>query len=188
MMKNSVKYILTVISCLVLVGMIMAAVSRAADSASLTMTITPGTVSVVVSAASFDYGAVPLGSAKTSTNFVATNNGNVTEDFLIKGSNATYNEAPGEANRCPNVNVQDVCVWSLSNSPGADAYRYTYTPAGGSETNLSSSNQTLASNVIAGAASSFNLKFYTPTQAGSQTALGKSYSTNVTVSAVWAGQ
>ncbi len=125
------RFIIVSVLAVSLIGVFLGAVSRAAESASLLVTVTPGTISVSVNAASFDYGAMPLGSAKTSTSFVATNNGNVSENFLIKGADAVYAETAGEAAKCANKSVLDNCVWSLFGSPGTDSYRYTFTPAGG---------------------------------------------------------
>ncbi|MBI4359040.1 MAG: hypothetical protein HY577_00390 [Candidatus Nealsonbacteria bacterium] len=184
----SKKSFLSVVASSILTGVVVAGIILAAESTSLLVTVTPGTISVTVSAASYDYGAMPLGSAKSSSSFVVTNNGNVNENFLIKGSDATYTEASGEATKCASTAAQDNCNWALSSAPGIDSYRYTFTPAGGAETNLTAANQTLASNVAPSAATSFALKFYTPTTAGAETALGKPYSTNVTIAAVWAGQ
>jgi len=75
------------------------------DTAVVSATVTPQNISVSVSPTSVDYGTLPLSttdlnrSMAESVVITASNNGNVTEDFNIRGSNSTD--------------------WTLSSSPDA---------------------------------------------------------------------
>lgn len=65
----------------------------AADTAGVSATVTPQLISVSVSPGSVAYGTVPLSQTDVAPSpdsvITATNNGNVTEKFEIKGANST---------------------------------------------------------------------------------------------------
>ena len=149
------------------------------DTAHVSATVTMEEISISVAIPegypmAVDYGemtlsaeAVPTAYAPDTYSYLRVeNNGNVAEDLLIKGANATCG----------------VGTWILSETPGADQYCHLYglgqTP--GSYSPLSASASTLGTNVTVGGIVDFNVKIQTPT---SSTVSGQ-YSTTVTVLAV----
>src|SRR3989344_2715698 len=61
-----------------------------ADTQSVTATVTPKNISVTVSLGSVDYGTVAINTESAPSAIItASNNGNVTENFNIRGSNST---------------------------------------------------------------------------------------------------
>jgi hypothetical protein len=99
---------LFVITILVLTGMVVSVVSYAADTASVTATVTARNISVTVSDGSIAYGNVGVsGTASTTSDGLddsqtATNNGNVSETFNIIGT--------------------DSGDWTLESAIGSDQY------------------------------------------------------------------
>ncbi len=92
-MKN-IKQFIAVVGILGLTGMLVGSPSFAVTSA-VTATVTVRNVSITLSQSSFAYGTMDLNTASSSVSLfsgagiVATNNGNVTEDFDIYGANTT---------------------------------------------------------------------------------------------------
>lgn len=100
---------------------------------------------------------------------IATNTGNIAEDFKISGS--------------------DSAAWTLSSSSGADAYVHRFctascgtyaSPTTGNFTALTTSLSTLASNVSTSGTQTFDLMLTTPTSSATYTA----QTVNVTVTAI----
>lgn len=167
------KSLIASITILGLVGMVVGMAVKAADTAPISCTVTPGVISVTVAPTSVAYGAMPLGDNETSGTITATNNGGVTEDLDIIGSDATY----------------DIYAWDIEDTPGTDVYAHKFTPAGGSETPLSETDddgyKALATDIAAAGTQDFDLTIYTPTAEGTQTQYGDEYSTTVTILATW---
>jgi glutamate synthase domain-containing protein 3 len=148
-----------------------------AAQVSATVTLQGYLISVVISEGyptAVEYGvmlpnteAVPTAYIPDTYSYLRVeNNGNVAEDVLIKGANAT-------------------CVtgtWILAATPGADQYSHLYgvgqTP--GSYSTLDTLAKNLSNNVTVGGTVDFNVKIQTPTNS---TVYGQ-YSTTVTVLAV----
>ncbi|MBT4350011.1 hypothetical protein HOD19_04550 [bacterium] len=105
---RSILSFLSIISILVLTGMVVGVVSFAADTAAVTATVTARNISVTVSDGSIAYGNVGVGGTASTTSSgvdnsqTATNNGNVSETFNIIGSDST--------------------AWTLESSTGANQY------------------------------------------------------------------
>jgi len=154
MQKITPKKFITLIAVLGLGGMIIAyAVAFAADTATVTATVTMQKISLSVSDGTVDYGILPadttestcsseLGDAQT-----VTSDGNVAEDFNIKGQNSAN--------------------WTLASTAGTDQYVHSFATStcstwpGG--TALSTSYATLATNVAPNATTTLNLQIHTPT-------------------------
>lgn len=152
------------VSLLLLTGIVLApSLVGAADTATVTATVTPKLVSVTVSPTSVAYGTVPLSSSATSGVITATNDGNVTETFNIKGADATYSTN----------------TWVLSDTAvGANQYMHKFAlPTYITWTPLSTTYLTLATGIAASGTQDFKLQIWTPTS----TTLYGEYSTTVTV-------
>lgn len=143
----------------------------AADTGQVSATVTAQNISVSVSDGTIAYGILPVSTSKstiaTDLNDLqtATNNGNVPEDFNIKGSASA--------------------AWTLAATPGSEAYTHRFctttctTPPTG-YTALTTSYQTLGTNIATSGTQTFDLNLSTPTS----TAVFTSQSVNVTVLAV----
>lgn len=123
----------------------------AADTASVTATVTVQNISVSVSDGSVAYGTLALNSSAgtngTDTQ-TATNDGNVTVDFNIRG--------------------YDTAAWTLAGTNGANQYvhRFCTTSCASAPTNytaLTTSYQTLAASKATSATQTFDLHITTPT-------------------------
>ncbi|TAN57644.1 hypothetical protein EPN15_03385 [Patescibacteria group bacterium] len=136
-----------------------------ADTQSVTATVTPKNISVTVSPGSVDYGTVAINTESApSVIITASNNGNVAENFNIKGSNSTN--------------------WTLSDTAaGADTFMHKFAKSGDSYaayTALHNTNYTaLATAVGTSGSQLFKLKLITPTS----TATYAQQSTTVTIQA-----
>lgn len=159
-----------VFAVFVLALFVLNSVVLAADTATVTATVTLQNVSVTVSDGTVAYGTLAASSTEDTTSGnlndsqTATNNGNITEDLNIKG--------------------QDSGDWTLAGSVGADQYKHDFcittcdsTP---SWTALTTSYQTLQSSVSASGTQDFDLRMNTPSSSTSYT----SQSVDVTVQAV----
>lgn len=143
----------------------------AADTGVVTATVTAQNVSVTVADGTVSYGIVVLNTSKSTTAGdlndlqTATNNGNVAEDLNIKG--------------------QDTAAWTLTASAGANQYTQKFcisscTTYPTNYTALTTSYQTLATNIATSGTRTFDLGLTTPTSTSSYT----SQSVDVTVQAV----
>jgi hypothetical protein len=142
-------------------------VVKAATTGTITATVTVQNVSITVTDGTVAYGTLGLNSslgtnaAQTQT---ATNDGNVAEDFAIKG--------------------QDSAGWTLEAAVGANQYmnRFCIATCASPPTNytaLTTDNQTLVANVSASGTQTFDLYITTPTSSTAFT----SQSVDVTVTA-----
>lgn len=121
----------------------------AETSGRVTTTVTPKLISISVSPTSFSYGVVNLGGSKVSEVIVATNNGNVAEDFEIAGSTADSSGGSWQLVQTDPAQNQFKHSFSL----GAD---YTsFTP-------LELDRIPFVSNIAADAAQNFKLKIDMP--------------------------
>lgn len=143
----------------------------AADTAAVTATVTAQNVSVTVSDGTVSYGTMATSSTKSTIaadlndQQTATNNGNVTENFNIRGQNSG--------------------AWTLAGTAGSDSYTHKFCTAtcGTPPTNftaLTTNYQTLASGVTASGTQVFDLQLGTPTSTATYT----QQSVDVTVQAV----
>ena len=133
--------------------------ANAATSATVTATVTAQNVSVNVTDGTVAYGTLATSTTQDTTSGglndsqTATNNGNVTEDFNIRGQNSAN--------------------WTLGASAGADTYRHrfciTTCDSSPTWTALTTSNQTLASSVSTSGTQIFDLEIATPTSSTNYT-------------------
>jgi len=127
-------------------------------------------VSVSVSDGTINYGTLPVNSSKSTCTSelndaqIVTNNGNVTENFLIMGQNSAN--------------------WTLAATPGTNQYVHKFlngacsTFSGG--TALTTSNQTFATGIPPNGTATLNLQITTPTS----TSYFSQQSVDVTITAV----
>ena len=120
-------------------------------------TVTPAVLSVTVTPNTVDYDVVELSSTDnlpTPETFTATNNGSITENIDIRGA--------------------DTDNWTLEATAGTDQYVHKASPDGFSSTiTLTTSNQTLGTNIATSGTVTVSLKLDAPTSsttAATQTA------------------
>lgn len=121
----------------------------AATEGTINVTVTPQNISLSVNPGSYSYGALGLNTtSETPSTFAVNNDGNVTENFLVKG----YNTA----------------AWTLAATNGSNQYVHDWKEAtGGSYAALTTSNATAASGVAAGGSVSYRFRIKTPTSTSS---------------------
>jgi hypothetical protein len=125
--------------------------------------VTAKEISCVVDTSTVTFGLMDMSSNKTSGAITVTNNGNVTERFLIRSS-AASNGVTGS--------------WAINaTAPGADQFAMQFATLG---SYLSGTNQEFYTGVTASSSISDAIKLYTPT---STTELGQ-YSWTVTITAM----
>ena len=123
----------------------------AADSANVSATVTAQNISLTVSDGSISYGTLALGASQDTLTLsdtqTVTNNGNVTEDFDIKGSNSS-----GDA-------------WMIVDAdPGTDDYMHAFSVDSGSNwTYMSEGYKEMKTSVTPSSTQSLDLKITTPT-------------------------
>lgn len=146
-------------------------VVNAADTATVSATVTAQNISVTVADGTISYGTLAANSTKSTIAGdlndlqTATNNGNITEDLNIRGT--------------------DSAAWTLAATAGADQYvhRFCTTSCGTPPTNytaLTTNYQTLGTAISASGTRTFDLQLNTPTSSSSYT----SQSVDVVVQAV----
>lgn len=155
---NITRYILL----LALVLPLMFAVRAfAASTGTVSATVTPQNISVAVSDGTVAYGTLDLSSSQSTISSgindtqVATNDGNVTEDFNIRSTDATGGT-----------------TWTLAGSIGADQYTHSYCNTGGGAPDpcdsgatwnaMSTSYNTLTTAVAPAGTNRFDLQIGTP--------------------------
>ncbi|KKR05981.1 MAG: hypothetical protein UT34_C0001G0021 [candidate division WS6 bacterium GW2011_GWF2_39_15] len=130
----------------------------AADTATVAATVTVQNISVTVSDGTVAYGTLAVNTTKSTIAAdlndlqTATNNGNITEDFNIRGQNST--------------------AWTLGATAAADQYihRFCTATCGTPPTNytaLTTSYQTLGTAVATSGTKTFDLQINTPTSSSS---------------------
>jgi hypothetical protein len=157
MSKNTCILPVTVIGLFVSLLFLLSTPVQAASTASVAATVTVQNISVAVTDGTISYGTLAL-SASTGTNGsdtqTATNDGNVTEDFNIKG--------------------QNTAAWTLTGSVGSNQYvhRFCTATCASAPTNytaLTTNYQTLAASKATSATQTFDLYLSTPTSTSSYT-------------------
>ncbi len=153
-------------------GVIAKTVDFTVNTGGVCCTVTTKIISVTVDTSSYDYGVTGLNQSKQSAEITATNNGNITENFNIRGANAT---------------ISGGTPWTLSTSGvGADQYMHKFgLPTYTTFTALSTDNQQMVTGVETATGASlgqrkFKLELWTPTSTSSQ----GQFSSMVTVQAV----
>ena len=143
------KSLIAILSILTIVGLIVSSLIKAADTATITATVTVQNISLSVSDGSIIYGIIPANSSKSTCDLndtqTVTNNGNVAETFNIKGQNSTN--------------------WTLAATNGNDQYVHKFATSScpwTSGTALTTSYQTMATNVATNSNVTLNLQITTP--------------------------
>ena len=144
------KKILASLGILSLLGLTIPVL--AATEASVAATVTVENISVSVSDGIVQYGTLVLNTTQDTVTLgdgqTATNDGNVTENILIRGQNSTSAGAG----------------WALGATAGSEQYVHAFSTDGGTTyTALTTSNQSLAASVAASGNQAFDLKITTPT-------------------------
>ncbi len=157
-MKNITKHPARIVAeVLVLGGLLAGNVALASLTATVSATVTLQNISVTVADGSVSYGTLAANTTKTTLSGglndqqVATNAGNVAEDFNIKGQNSAD--------------------WTLNSTAGTDQYVEKFCIAtcgteaspGAGFTALTTSYAALATNVAVSGTQAFDLLINTPT-------------------------
>lgn len=161
---TSLKYALL----LAALPVVFASQTSAASTGVVAATVTPQNISVAVADGSVAYGTLDLSTAKDTTSTgvndtqIATNDGNVAEDFNIRSTDATGGT-----------------TWTLAATAGADQYAHSFCTTGGGAPDPCDSTPTwnamttnyaaLASNIAAAGTNKFDLKLDTPTSTSDYT-------------------
>lgn len=155
------KILLLSIAVIFVLFAAVANIAQASSSATVTSTVTIQSVSVTVASGTVSYGTLATNTSKSTIasdlndTQTVTNNGNVAEDFAIQGQNSAD--------------------WTLGTSPGSNTYEQQFCTSSCTSpptnfTALTTSNQSLASNVAAtSGTASLDLRITTPTSSTSTT-------------------
>jgi hypothetical protein len=153
------KKLLGSIGVVGLIGIFVWSGVKAADTATVAATVTVQNISVSVAAGTITYGTLGQNSTKSTIpadlndQQTVTNNGNLTEDFNIRGQNSAN--------------------WTLAGTAGSDQYIHRFCEGSGSGggpcespvtnfTALTTSYQTLATAIAADGTKTLNLHINTP--------------------------
>ena len=161
------KSLIAILGILGMVGLVVGPLAYAADTATVTATVTVQNISLTVSDGSIAYGTIAQNSTKSTCDLsdtqTVTNNGNVAETFNIKGQNSAN--------------------WTLAATAGTDQYVHkfaTSTCPWTSGTALTTSYQTMQTNVPVSGTATLNLQINTP----NPSTVFEQQSVDVTVQAV----
>lgn len=153
-MSKSLRFVLFIFIAGVIAGWIDSSQVDAADTAVVSATVTVQNVSVTVSPGTVAYGTMALNTSKSTIPAdlnaaqTVTNNGNVSEQFNIKGQNSAN--------------------WTLALTAGADTYVHQFCAAACTSpptnfTGLTTNYQTLAASIAALGTQTLHLRLTTPT-------------------------
>lgn len=151
------KLVVTALSLVLVLPFIFASLTSAADTGTVTATVTLQNISVsITNNATFAYGTLAASSTKStvelSSTITATNNGNIAEKFNISGANTTG------------------CVWTLAGTIGADQYKHEFSTTGTFPgTALTGSYQQLAASVASSGTQNFDLRISVPSSSSCYT-------------------
>ena len=145
------KSLIATLCTLGVVGMVIGAAVLGASEATITATVTVQNISLSVADGSIAYGVLPVNTSKSTCDLndtqTVTNNGNVAEDFSIKGKNSEN--------------------WTLADTAGENQYVHKFAtsscPVTWGGTALTTSYQTMATNVATSSSVTLNLQITTPT-------------------------
>jgi hypothetical protein len=161
------KSLIAILSILGMVGLVVGPLVYAENTATITATVTVQNISVSVSDGSIAYGIMAANSTKSTCDLndtqTVTNDGNIAETFNIKGQNSAN--------------------WTLADTAGTDQYVHKFAASSCPWTNgtpLTTSYQTMATNIPPNGNSPLNLQITTP----NPSTVFTEQSVNVTVQAV----
>ncbi len=165
------------IASLCILAVVGVAVGVGVKGADVDCTVTPGEISVSLNRTSVGYGIMLLNDSKVDPiGAITATAGTAEVDLNFTGSNATYVIGSTDCG-------DGTCTWTLATTPGTDIYKHG-TTINSSETALTTSAQTLITDLSAGTPEDFTLKMYTPANGGIETDLGSEYGTTVTITAI----
>ena len=139
--------------------------TQAAGTANISVTVSLGEIiSINLDAGTWNIGSIALSSVTESSAFTATNNGNVTENFAVKGGNGANG-------------------WTIGSSPDLNTFKVTAdaVPYATYDITLSASDTTLASSIAPSGTQSFKLQYSAPT--GDDKGAGKDQDFSITLTA-----
>jgi hypothetical protein len=146
------KSLIATLCTLGAVGMVIGAAVLGATEATITATVTVQNISLSVADGSIAYGVLPVNTSKSTCDLsdtqTVTNDGNVAEDFNIKGKD---------------------CSWTLGSTPGSEVYVHKFATSSCGYINwdtapaLTTSYQTMATNIPVNGSATLNLQITTPT-------------------------
>jgi len=140
--------------------------TQAASTANITVTVSLGEIiSVNLDAGTWNIGSITLSSVTESSAFTATNNGNVTEDFAIKGSDGAN-------------------AWTIGGSPALNTFKVAAdaSPYITYDITLSTSDATLASGIAPSGTQVFKLQYSAPTGDDKGAGKDQGFAINLTAS------
>ncbi len=160
-MHISKKLLYSSVGALSLWGLVVAQPVGAASTSTVAATVTPQNISVAVTDGTIAYGTLDLSTTQATTSGglndtqVATNDGNVAEDFNIKSSDATGGT-----------------TWTLAGSIGSNQYKHSFCTAGSGSpdpcdtgptyTAMTTSYQSLGTNIAGSGTKRFDTKLDVP--------------------------
>jgi hypothetical protein len=145
------KSLIATLCTLGVVGMVIGAAVLGATEATITATVTVQNISLTVADGSIAYGVLPVNTSRDTCYLndaqTVTNDGNVAEDFNIKGKDSEN--------------------WTLADTAGTNQYVHKFAtsscPVTWGGTALTTSYQTMATNVATSSSVTLNLQITTPT-------------------------
>ncbi len=146
---KKIIFTLLLVSAVLLIMLVMMGPVFAGTSSGVSVTVTAKNISISVSPTTYNYGVLALGTTtETASSFTATNDGNVTENFLIRGA--------------------DTANWALAATPGTDQYEHDWKRGSGSYAALTTSNAAAGGSVLAGAnLPNYKFQIHMPTSSAS---------------------
>jgi hypothetical protein len=153
MKEKMKKRILALVAVLALGGALMPGIVFAAQTGTVTCTVSAVLVSVTVAPGSVAYGTLALGANITTIALndtqTATNTGTVAEDFNIESSNATRGGGTD---------------WTLmTGAPGSNQFKHEFSiNAGSNWTAMTNSYASLKTNVASNSSQTFDLRITMP--------------------------
>ena len=179
------KSIIATICILGMVGLVLGIVVKADETDTISCSVTPANISVSVDLGSHNYGAMLINSTASSTVvFTATNDGGLTEDFNILGTDAAT--TTGTWTLSPTTRGTDIYMHCFATNLNLLSGTATGTNPAANWVGLNkdANYTTLATGIGTGLTEEFVLDMWTPASAGAQTDYGEIYDTTVTVQAV----
>lgn len=128
-------------------ALIGATQTQAASTANITVTVSLGEIiSVNLDAGTWNIGSIALSSVTESSAYTATNNGNVTENFAIKGADGANG-------------------WTIGGTPALNTFKVAAdaSPYSAYNITLSASDTSLASSIATSGTQAFKLQYSAPT-------------------------
>ena len=140
--------------------------AQAAGTANISVTVSLGEIiSVNLDAGTWPIGSIALSSVTESSAFTATNNGNVTENFAVKTTDAAG-------------------AWTIGGTPGANTFKVAAdtSPYAAYNITLSTSDATLASSIAPAGTQAFKLQYSAPTSDTKGAGISQNFTVTLTAS------